>query len=139
MNTPANVTDLAGRILISALFLDAGLAKVAGYAGTQAYMASAGVPGGLLPLVIALEVLGAVAIIVGFRTRIVAAGLAAFTLAAAVMFHSGSDTMQQLLFMKNLAVAGGFLLLASRGAGNWSLDARRERLTGTHDPIAERA
>ena len=93
----------------------------------------------MLPLVIALEVLGAIAIIVGFRTRIVAAGLAAFTLVAAVMFHSGADTMQQLLFMKNLAVAGGFLFLASRGAGNWSLDARRERLTGTHEPIAERA
>jgi putative oxidoreductase len=56
-----------------------------------------------------------------------------------MLFHSGDDPMQQLFFMKNLAVAGGFLFLVARGAGAWSLDARRERLTGTRDPIAARA
>ncbi|HET9693552.1 MAG TPA: DoxX family protein [Steroidobacteraceae bacterium] len=136
--TFASVADLAGRVLISAMFLTAGLAKVGGYAGTQAYMAAAGVPGALLPLVIALEVLGAIAIVVGFRTRIVAAGLAVFTVAAAVLFHSGADEMQQLLFMKNLAIAGGFLFLVARGAGDWSFDARRERLTAAHAPVVAR-
>jgi len=116
--------DLAGRILISAMFLIAGLAKVTAYAGTLSYMQSKGVPGALLPLVIALEMLGAVAIILGYRTRIVAAVLAVFTVAAAVLFHGGGDQVQQLLFMKNIAIAGGFLLLVARGGGEWSLDAR---------------
>jgi putative oxidoreductase len=87
-------------------------------------MHSKGVPGALLPLVIALEMLGAVAIILGYRTRIVAAVLAVFTVAAAVLFHGGGDQVQQLLFMKNIAIAGGFLLLVARGGGEWSLDAR---------------
>jgi putative oxidoreductase len=138
MHTYEKAADLSGRILISAMFLNAGLGKISGYAGTQGYMEAVGVPGALLPLVIALEVLGAAAIIVGYRTRIVAASLAAFTVMAAVLFHSGADQMQQLLFMKNLAVAGGFLFLVARGAGDWSLDARRERLTSTGEPLAAR-
>jgi putative oxidoreductase len=121
----ANAADLGGRILISALFLISGLGKIGGYAGTQAYMASMGVPGALLPLVIALEVLAAVAIIVGFRTRLAAAGLAVFSVASGVLFHGSGDQMQQIMLMKNLAIAGGFLFLVARGAGDWSLDARR--------------
>ena len=136
MKTYENVADLAGRILISTLFLDSGLDKISGYAGTQGFMESAGVPGALLPLVIALEVLGAIAVIVGYHTRIVAAALAAFTLAAGVLFHSGADQMQQLLFMKNVAITGGFLFLVARGAGEWSIDARRERLTSPREPVA---
>ena len=136
MKTYENVADLAGRILISTLFLDSGLDKISGYAGTQGFMESAGVPGALLPLVIALEVLGAIAVIVGYQTRIVAAALAAFTLAAGVLFHSGADQMQQLLFMKNVAITGGFLFLVARGAGDWSLDARRDRLTSSREPVA---
>lgn len=124
MTTLEKSFDLAGRILISAMFLIAGLAKVTAYAGTLGYMHSKGVPGALLPLVIALEMLGAVAIILGYRTRIVAAVLAVFTVAAAVLFHGGGDQVQQLLFMKNIAIAGGFLLLVARGGGEWSLDAR---------------
>lgn len=120
-----NAADLGGRILISALFLIAGLDKVAGYAGTQAYMESMGVPGALLPLVIALEVLGSIAIIVGYRTRLVAAGLAVFSVASGLLFHGSGDQMQQIMLMKNLAIAGGFLFLVARGAGGWSLDARR--------------
>ena len=117
------------------MFLTSGLDKISGYAGTQGYMEATGVPGALLPLVIALEVLGAVAVIVGYHTRLAAAGLAVFTLAAAVLFHSGADQMQQLLFMKNVAITGGFLLLVARGAGDWSLDARRERLTSPDAPL----
>ena len=124
-NMTSNLADLSGRVLISALFLISGLGKIAGFAGTQAYMASVGVPGALLPLVIALEVLGAAAIIVGYRTRLVAAGLALFSVASGVLFHGGADQMQQIMLMKNVAIAGGFLFLVARGAGGWSLDARR--------------
>ena len=124
-NMTSNFADLSGRVLISALFLISGLGKIAGFAGTQAYMASVGVPGALLPLVIALEVLGAAAIIVGYRTRLVAAGLALFSVASGVLFHGGADQMQQIMLMKNVAIAGGFLFLVARGAGGWSLDARR--------------
>ena len=136
MKTYEDVADLAGRILISTMFLTSGLAKISGYAGTQGYMESVGVPGALLPLVIALEVLGAIAVIVGFRTRLAAGALAGFTLAAAVLFHSGADQMQQLLFMKNVAITGGFLFLVARGAGDWSLDARRDRLTSSREAVA---
>lgn len=139
MNTPERVADLTGRVLLAAIFLQAGLGKIPGYAATQGYMESTGVPGALLPFVIALEVLGALAIIAGYRTRIAAAALAAFTVASGVLFHPATDPAQQVVFMKNLAIAGGFLLLVARGAGDWSLDARRERLTGPGDPIAVRA
>lgn len=123
----ANLADLSGRVLISGLFLISGLGKIAGYAGTQAYMAAVGVPGALLPLVIALEVLGAIAIIVGYRTRLVAAGLAVFSIVSGVLFHGGGDQMQQIMLMKNVAIAGGFLFLVARGAGEWSVDARAAR------------
>jgi putative oxidoreductase len=129
MTTTEKFAELAGRILIAAMFLIAGIGKISGYAATQGYMQSQGVPGVLLPLVIALEVGGAIAIIVGFRTRIVAALLAVFTIAAAAIFHGGSDQMQQILFLKNVAIAGGFLLLVARGAGEWSIDARRNDRT----------
>jgi putative oxidoreductase len=126
MNTQHKLADLAGRVLISAMFLQAGLAKIAGFTGTQGYMEAMGVPGMLLPLVIALEVLGAVAIIVGYRTQLAATLLAGFTLLAAGLFHwAPGDQVQGLLFVKNVAITGGFLFLAARGAGDWSLDARR--------------
>lgn len=123
----ANLADLSGRVLISGLFLVSGLGKIAGYAGTQAYMAAVGVPGALLPLVIALEVLGAIAIIVGYRTRLVATGLAVFSIVSGVLFHGGGDQVQQIMLMKNVAIAGGFLFLVARGAGEWSVDARAAR------------
>jgi putative oxidoreductase len=129
MKTWENSADLTGRILLAAMFLLSGIGKISGYAGTQGYMESMGVPGALLPLVIALEILGALAVIVGLRTRLAAAGLAVFTLAAGFIFHGGADQMQQIMLFKNVAIAGGFLLLVARGAGDWSLDARRERLT----------
>ena len=129
MKTWENTADLAGRILLAAMFLIAGIGKISGYAGTQGYMESMGVPGALLPLVIALEVLGAIAIVVGYRTRLVAFALAGFTLVAGFIFHGSADQMQRIMLLKNISIAGGFLLLVARGAGEWSLDARRERLT----------
>jgi putative oxidoreductase len=137
MNTQQNLADLVGRILIAAIFLLAGLNKIGGYAGTQGYMESMGVPGGLLPLVIAVEVLGAVAIIAGWHTRLFAFLLAGFSIVSALIFHRAlGDPMQFILFMKNLAMAGGFLFLVARGPGDWSLDARNGRLAA---PVAGRA
>ncbi len=126
MNSQQNLADFAGRVLISAIFLVSGLGKVAGYAGAQGYMAAMGVPGALLPLVIALELGGAIAIIVGYRTRLAAFLLAGFCVLSALIFHRAlGDQLQFVMFMKNLAIAGGFLLLLARGPGEWSLDARR--------------
>jgi putative oxidoreductase len=138
MKTWENSTALTGRVLLAAMFLVAGIGKIAGYAGTQGYMQSMGVPGALLPLVIALEIGGALAIIAGYRTRLVATALAAFTLAAAFIFHGAADQMQQILFLKNVSITGAFLLLVAHGPGEWSLDARRSRLT-TPDAAAARA
>ena len=128
MNAVQHLTDLVGRVLVSIIFLVSGVSKITGYTGIQAYMESAGVPGILLPLVIALEILGAVALSIGFQTRVVAAALASFTLVAGVAFHTNfGDQMQAIMFMKNLAIAGGLLFLVNRGAGSWSLDALAAR------------
>ena len=122
---PASLADLAGRILLSVLFLVSGIGKIGGYAATQGYMELKGVPGALLPLVIALEVGGPLLLIIGFQTRIVALALAGFSLVAAFLFHVGGDQMQQIMLLKDIAIAGGFLIIAAHGAGTFSLDARR--------------
>ena len=89
-------------------------------------MESAGVPGMLLPLVIAVELLGGLAVIFGWHTRVAAFLLAGFSLLSAVLFHANvGDQMQMIMFMKNLALAGGFLMIVALGAGAYSLDNRR--------------
>ncbi len=111
------------RILMAQIFLLAGLSKIGAYAGTQGYMDSMGVPGALLPVVIALEIGGAVALIVGYQTRWVAYVLAGFSGISAIIFHANfADQMQMIMFMKNWAIAGGLILLATQGAGHYSLD-----------------
>ena len=120
-----NLMPLA-RVLLASLFLVAGLSKISQYAGTQAYMASAGLSGALLPLVILLETGGALALIVGFQVRWVALALALFTIVSALLFHFNfADQIQTLMFLKNLSIAGGLLILAAAGAGPWSLDQAR--------------
>lgn len=120
--------ELAARLLLVTLFVYAGFGKIAGYEGTQQYMQSMGVPGALLPLVIILEIAGGLAVAAGFGTRITAFLLAGFTLLSALIFHSNlADQTQQLFFLKNLGIAGGFLLLVVHGAGPLSVDARRAR------------
>jgi len=128
MTTLNNAVQLTGRSLIAAIFLISGLGKIAGYSGTVAYMESMGVPGALLLPTIVLEIGGAFAIIAGWWTKPVALALAAFSLLAGILFHGNfADPMQQIMFLKNVAIAGGFLFLAVNGAGSWSLDARRAR------------
>jgi putative oxidoreductase len=123
MNLQA-INLLAARVLLAVMFLMAGLSKLgAGYEGTQGYMEAMGVPGALLPLVILLEIGGAIALIIGFKTKLAAVALAVFTVAAALLFHANfDDHMQSILFMKNMAVTGGFLALISMGAGRISVD-----------------
>ena len=119
-----NVSLLSGRAMLAVVFIMAGFSKLgAGYAGTQAYMESAGLPGLLLPVVVALEILGGIAILVGFQTRAVALMLAGFTLMASLLFHSDfSQQMQMILFMKNIGLIGGFMLLAAKGPGDWAFN-----------------
>ena len=117
--------ELAARIALAALFIIAGLGKISGYEGVAGYMQSMGVPGFLLPLVIALEIVGGLAIAVGYRTRLAAFLLAGFSVLSGLIFHSPLDPAEQTNFLKNLAIAGGFLLLFVHGAGRLSLDARR--------------
>ena len=128
MNNPLAYASTLGRLLIASIFVVSGLGKIAGYAGTQAYMDSAGMPGTLLPVVIALEVIGGLAIILGWQTRIVAFLLAGFALLSAIVFHADfGDQNQMISFMKNAAIAGGFLFLIANGPGALALDNRRSR------------
>jgi putative oxidoreductase len=127
-STVSNLSELAGRVLLAVLFLIAGVGKISGFAATQGYMASQGVPGALLPLVIATELGGGLLIVIGLWTRWAALALAGFTVLAAILFHGNSaDQMQQIMFLKDISIAGAFLLLVANGAGAWSVDARRAR------------
>ena len=120
-----NVAELAGRSLLSVLFLLSGFGKIGAYAATAAYMSSFAVPSALLPVVIAAEVLGAIAIILGWQTRVTALLLAGYTLLAALVFHTNfADQIEMIMFFKNVSIAGGLLLLVANGAGPLSLDRR---------------
>jgi putative oxidoreductase len=123
---------LLGRILIALLFIPAGVSKISGFSGTVGYIASKGLP---LPEVLAagtivVEVLVALALLVGFKTRWAALILAAFTLLAALLFHNfwampaDQQMMQSINFFKNLAIVGGLLFVAAFGAGPLSLDKK---------------
>ncbi len=124
------VSHVIARVFLGHIFVLAGLSKIGAYEGTQGYMSAMGVPGELLPLVIALEVIGGLAIIVGWQTKWAAIALAGFTVVAGAIFHNNfADQMQMIMFMKNIAIAGGFILLAVHGAGAYSLDNRRSTRT----------
>lgn len=129
MNRLSNFAELGGRVFLAALFLLSGLSKIGAYAATAGYMASVGVPGWLLPLVILTEVGGGLAILLGWKTRIAAFLMAGYTLVAALIFHTHfADQMQLINFWKNVAIAGGFLQLVVNGAGPLSLDQRSGRV-----------
>lgn len=112
------------RILIALIFVMAGFDKLgAGYDGTAQYMVSKGVPAFLLPLTIALEIGGGLALMLGWQTRVAALSLLGFSLATGYIFHGGTnDPIQQIMLMKNISIAGGLLVLALNGAGRLSLD-----------------
>src|SRR5215472_1836983 len=117
---------LAGRLLLAALFLHEAWSKVNAYSAALAYMRAFGVPGQLLPLAIAVELGCAVLILCGYHTRVAALLLAAFCITTAVLFHTKFGDRNQLLhFEKDLAIAGGLLVLFAHGGGAWALDALR--------------
>ena len=125
MNQLPAISAPVARILISLIFLTSGFSKISGYAATQGYMEAMGVPGALLPLVIAVELLGGLAVILGWHTRVAAFLLAGFSLLSAFLFHANfGDQMQMIMFMKNISIAGGFLMIVSLGGGAFALDNR---------------
>lgn len=127
-----HIASPAGRVLIAILFIMAGFSKITGYAGTQGYMDMMGVPGGLLPLVILLELGGGLLLLVGYQTRLVALLLGGFALISGILFHmipgAGLEGMaaqnESIHFMKNLAIAGGLGFVFANGGGAFSVDNR---------------
>ena len=128
MNTLQNITAPIGRFFLAFMFFISGLNKISQYEGTQGYMEAMGVPGVLLPLVILTETLGGLAIIFGWKTKYVAIMLAGFSVLSAILFHTDFSNQQEMInFMKNIAIAGGFLTLFVHGAGSFSLDNRANK------------
>ena len=122
----SSIASLIARITAAALFVPAGISKISGYTGTAGYMDSQGVPGMLLPLVILVEVVGGIALLAGFQTRLMAWALAGFTLVAAILFHRNlGDQIQAIMFFKNIAIAGGLVALSALGGGEYSVDGRK--------------
>jgi putative oxidoreductase len=120
--------SLIGRVLLSAIFLLSGVSKISAPAGMIGYIESVGLPFPTLALTIAIlvEVVGGIALILGYRARLVAAGLVVFSVATALAFHNQlGDQNQFIHFFKNIAMAGGLLQVVAFGAGRFSLDARR--------------
>jgi putative oxidoreductase len=123
-----NFVVLLGRIGLAEIFIYSGLQKLAGYDATAAYMVAHNLPPGLLPLVIFAELGGGLAILFGFLTRLASVGLFVFTLLAAAYFHDNfADPNQLINFEKNIAIAGGFLVLAAFGPGTIAVDAIWQR------------
>ena len=115
----------AARSFLALIFILSGLGKIAAFEGTQAYMEATGVPGLLLAPTIAFEIGAALAVLLGWQTRIAALALAGYSLVTAVAFHNNlGDQVQQMMFLKNVAMAGGFLLLVHYGSGHFGLDNR---------------
>lgn len=126
------IFSLGGRVMIALIFVLSVLSKISAIEGTQGYMEAMGLPGILIYPAIVFEAGAALAIIAGFQTRIVALLLAGFTLLTAFIFHNQlGDQMQFIMFMKNVAIAGGLIFLARFGAGELSIDNRRSAAVGS--------
>ena len=132
MTTPHPVTAYAaplGRIFLSAIFIIAGFSKITGYAGAAAYMNSQGVPGALLPLVILVELVGGIALLLGWQARTAALLLAGFSVLSGTLFHfipsldleGFAAAAEMNNFMKNISIAGGMLMVVAMGPGRFSL------------------
>ena len=117
--------DLFARVLISALFFLNGIFKINNYEGTIGWIESFGLPGILIIPAIALEIIGPILIVIGYQTRIAAAVLSLFCFATAIIFHNDfADQVQLTAFLKNIALAGGFLFLVVNGAKGFCLDKK---------------
>ena len=123
-----NILDLLGRILISILFFLNGIFKLNNYDGTISWMEGFGIPGILIIPAIILEIAGPILIIIGYKTRLAAGLLSFFCLATAIIFHNDfTDQMQITSFFKNIALAGGFLLIVVNGSKHFSLDNKLKK------------
>ena len=120
-----NILDLIGRFFISGVFLLSGFNKIGNYEGTVGWMESFGIPGLLLIPAIILELVAPILVIIGYQTRIAAGALSLFCIATAIIFHTDfSDQMQVVAFMKNIALAGGFLFFLVNGAKSYCFDKK---------------
>jgi len=118
-----HIIEIFGRIFLSAVFLIAGVNKIFNYEGTTAYMESFGVPGFLYIPAIILEILFPLLIIIGYQTKISALIMAIFSVSLAIIFHTDfSNQMQVMSFLKNFAIAGGFIIIFVNGPSRWSID-----------------
>ena len=120
-----NIIDLLGRIFISALFFINGIFKINNYDGTIEWMDSYGLPGVMIIPAIIIEIVAPILIVIGYKTKIAAAFLFLFCISTAFIFHNDfSDQMQLTAFLKNIALAGGFMFLIVNGARGYSLDKK---------------
>ena len=118
-----HIVEFFGRILLSALFLIEGIGKISVQENVVMYMEDYGVPGILFIPAIVLEILFPIILIVGYRTRWAASIMALFTFAVAIIFHSDfNEEMQLIMFLKDIAIAGGFMIIVAYGPGKISLD-----------------
>ena len=118
-----HIVEILGRLLLSAIFLINGIGKIFNYEGTIQYMENFDVPGYLIIPAITVEILFPILLIIGYQTRFSALILSLFTLTLAIIFHTDfSDQMQLISFLKNIAIAGGFLIIFVNGAGKYSID-----------------
>jgi putative oxidoreductase len=125
MNQIENLSTAVGRVIIAMLFIMAGVSKITGYDGTAQFMDGAGVSSALLPLVIIVELGGGIALAIGWLTRWWAWALAGFCIVSGVLFHyEPGNQMQMTMLMKNVALAGGLMFIAGRGAGAFSLEGK---------------
>ena len=118
-----HIIEVFGRIFLSTIFLFEGINKIFNYEGTIEYMESFNVPEFLAIPTIILEILFPLLLIIGYQTKLSALVLAIFTLATALIFHTDfTNQMQLISFLKNFAIAGGFLIIFVNGAGKYSID-----------------
>ena len=123
----ANLIDLVGRILISAIFLISAYDKIFSIDGSMSWMEGFGIPGFLLYPAIVLEIILPLCIIIGYQARIASGLLAIFCLATAFIFHLNFiDPMQKISFLKNIGLAGGFLFILVNGTKDWSIDKKKK-------------
>ena len=123
----ANLLDLIGRILISALFLISAYNKIFSIDGTMGWMEGFGVPGLLLYPTIALEIILPIFVIIGYQARTASGLLAIFCILTAFIFHFDfSNQIQFILFLKNIGLAGGFLFIVANGTKDWSIDKKKK-------------
>ena len=120
-----HIIELVGRIFLSLIFLLAGFQKIFNYEGTIVYMENFGVPGYLSIPAIIIEILFPLLVIIGYKTKLASIILALFAILLAMIFHTDFYNQMQLMsFLKNFAIAGGFLIIFIRGAGKYSIDQR---------------